>query len=80
LLSECGSAGPDAIAPYEEALIGLFGTGRIIWGSDWPVLNAVSTYADWQAQARRLIPAPDHRAVFGENARGIYRLSSEVLA
>ncbi|PSJ43262.1 amidohydrolase family protein [Allosphingosinicella deserti] len=80
LLSECGSAGADAIPPYVEALIALFGTDRIIWGSDWPVLNAVSTYAGWQALARQLVPACAQAAVFGGNAGRIYRLTAEMLA
>lgn len=53
-----------------------FGRSRLIWGSDWPVLTLAGDYAGWIAEARRLVPAEDHSAVFGDNARRIYRLAA----
>ena len=64
----------DAVAQTVEALLEIFGAGRLLWGSDWPVLTASSNYRDWLDLATALIPVPDHAAVFGDNAARVYRL------
>ncbi|PWC35783.1 amidohydrolase family protein [Azospirillum sp. TSO35-2] len=76
LLTEAGDrTGIDDIRPYTDRLIALFGTGRLIWGSDWPVLRLAGDYAGWLEMCRRLVPLPDHRAVFGGNAAAFYGLT-----
>jgi L-fuconolactonase len=72
LLAECGSAAADAIVPYVEAMLALFGPDRLMWGSDWPVLNLVSSYGEWLAMARRLVPEAIHKQVFGGTAARFY--------
>ncbi|MBK1842267.1 amidohydrolase family protein [Azospirillum sp. YIM B02556] len=75
LLTEAGiRTGIDDIRPYTERLVGLFGTGRLIWGSDWPVLRLAGDYAGWLEMCRQLVPADAHDAVFGGNAAAFYRL------
>lgn len=51
-----------------------FGAGRLIWGSDWPVVNLAASYRKWRENARALVTAEHHDAVFGGNAGRIYRL------
>ena len=53
-----------------------FGTDRLIWGSDWPVLTLAGDYAAWLAQAQALIAPSARDTVFDGNARRIYALSS----
>ncbi|RHW19431.1 amidohydrolase [Sphingomonas gilva] len=72
LLSECGDAPPEAVVPFILAMLELFGADRVMWGSDWPVLEASGRYADWLALARATVPERDHRAVFGGTARAFY--------
>lgn len=70
---------PDAINPYAEKLIALFGPDRLMWGSDWPVLNLAADYAAWRDQARSFAALRDPamaRAVFAEVARRFYRLDT----
>ncbi|BAI74168.1 amidohydrolase (plasmid) [Azospirillum sp. B510] len=75
LLTEAGErAATDDIRPYAERLIALFGTGRLIWGSDWPVLRLAGDYPGWLRMCRRLVPVEGHDAVFGGNAATVYRL------
>jgi L-fuconolactonase len=75
LLTEAGEhTGIDDIRPYVDRLIAMFGTGRLIWGSDWPVLRLAGDYAGWLEMCRRLVPAEAHYAVFGGNAATFYRL------
>ncbi|MBY6261004.1 amidohydrolase [Azospirillum sp. 412522] len=75
LLTEAGDrTGIGDIRPYAERLTALFGTGRLIWGSDWPVLRLAGDYAGWLEMCRQLIPTEAHDAVFGGNAAAFYRL------
>jgi L-fuconolactonase len=74
-------AGPDwgieRLRPYVDHLVASFGPQRLIWGSDWPVLNLASDYAGWIAASMALLVGlneADRAAVFGLNARRFYRL------
>ncbi len=88
-LAQCGNvccklsglwteAGPGAAAEvtqrYGQHIIASFGARRVMWGSDWPVLERAAGYAQWHDLARALVPAPDHAAVFDAVARQQYRL------
>ena len=67
----------DALVPYVRRLVSAFGPGRLMWGSDWPVLNLAGDYAGWLALARTLSgltdPA-DLAALFGGTSRRFYRI------
>jgi len=62
---------------YVEHLIACFGPHRLLWGSDWPVVNLAGGYARWLAATDTLL-APltemDRAAIMGENARRFYGL------
>ena len=64
----------DDLLPYIADLLGLFGPDRLVWGSDWPVLNLHGAYAAWLDFALAAVPAADHSAVFGGNACRFYGL------
>jgi L-fuconolactonase len=52
-----------------------FGPRRMLWGSDWPVVNLAGGYAKWFAAAETLLAdlSPDDEAdIFGGNAARIY--------
>jgi L-fuconolactonase len=66
------------LAPFIDVLLEAFGPERLIWGSDWPVLNLSGDYASWRAQslaalARR--PAADQELILGGAATRFYRLA-----
>lgn len=66
-----------AMRPYAEHLLEVFGPGRLIWGSDWPVASAAIGYRAWQqCCAHWLAPLTqaDQARVFGGNAQTFYRL------
>jgi L-fuconolactonase len=70
-------AGVDELAPYVAHLFEHFGPKRLIWGSDWPVLNLRSDYGQWLELARTLVRrhASSHEQhVFGATAIGLYAL------
>ena len=74
LLTEAGDQKPQAVRPYAETILDLFGPDRVIWGSDWPVLRLAGDYQAWLAQCIDIVPTEHHDAVFGGNAKSFYRL------
>ena len=75
LLTELQTGEPStAIEPAVDVLWNCFGSGRLIWGSDWPVLTLAGSYDAWLSQARKLVPAEHHSAVFERNAKRVYGL------
>jgi L-fuconolactonase len=68
-------AGSEDLAPFVEHVIAAFGAERIMWGSDWPVLNLVSDYSTWHAMAERLLKvltARERELIFGGVAAHFY--------
>lgn len=74
LLTEAGDQKPQAVRPYAETIVDLFGPKRVIWGSDWPVLRLAGEYRAWLEQCLDIVPNGDHADVFGANARRFYGL------
>ncbi|WP_419913826.1 amidohydrolase family protein [Hoeflea sp.] len=49
LLAYCvpGEASLEAIRPYVDHVLETFGADRIVWGSDWPVVDMANGLPDW---------------------------------
>lgn len=65
------------IRPYVEFAVELFGPGRLMFGSDWPVAELSGGYERvWAAISPILagLPAADRDAILGGTARAFYRL------
>lgn len=62
------------LAPCVDHLLATFGPSRLLWGSDWPVVNLAADYARWFALAGELtaLRADERAAVFGANAARVY--------
>ena len=76
LLTEAGGREPEAVRPYAETLLELFGPDRLIFGSDWPVLRLAGDYGAWVDQCQEIVPSEHHDAVFGGNAVIFYGLEA----
>jgi L-fuconolactonase len=64
---------------YVAHIFTCFGTSRIMWGSDWPVLTMRASYRQWMDMALELVRrhAPGHEdAVFARNAAQFYGLNA----
>jgi len=71
----CPDDGVAELAPWTDAILELFGAGRVLWGSDWPVVNLAVGYDRWRAIALEALgglPPVERDAVLGGNARGVY--------
>jgi L-fuconolactonase len=66
---------PADLEPYVAAAVELFGTGRLIFGSDWPVLEVAASYARVKDVMAGLLGGV-RADVFGGNAARVYHLST----
>ncbi|PDT76042.1 amidohydrolase family protein [Bradyrhizobium sp. C9] len=66
------------VADLREAVdhaLACFGPQRMLWGSDWPVVNLAGGYAHWFAAAESLLAdlsSEARAAIFGGNAARVY--------
>lgn len=63
------------LQPYLDHLLTIFGPERLIWGSDWPVVNLAGGYDRWHIATDRLLSDLDDKdraAILGGTARRIY--------
>jgi L-fuconolactonase len=74
LLTEAGSQKPEALRPYIETILDVFGPDRVLWGSDWPVVRLAGDYIGWLAQCEEIVLREHHAGVFGGNAARFYRI------
>lgn len=76
LLTEApAGARPKILVPYIDRLLETFGPDRILWGSDWPVLNLASDYRSWTEITEKLLGRlnPEaRRKIWGGTAANIY--------
>ncbi|MFB9266869.1 amidohydrolase family protein [Bradyrhizobium erythrophlei] len=58
-----------------DHVLAQFGPQRVLWGSDWPVVDLAGGYAKWFAATATLLddlPADEKAAILGGNAARIY--------
>ncbi|MTW09964.1 amidohydrolase family protein [Pseudoduganella eburnea] len=74
-------AGPgwtvEQLRPFARHILDLFGPQRVLWGSDWPVLNLAADYGAWFDATGELLAHLDEtqrQAVLGLNAQRFYRM------
>ena len=79
LLTEAApGADADDLAPYINHLLTSFGPSRLMWGSDWPVLNLAADYSYWVSlceSALASLPETEQQMIWHHNAVRFYRLS-----
>ena len=65
------------LRPYAEHVINCFGSERVMWGSDWPVVRLAGNYARWHDITMQLL-APYNQTtqqqILCHTARKFYRL------
>jgi L-fuconolactonase len=80
LLTEAGPRPPrNAARAWCDHLLRCFGPQRVLWGSDWPVLELAASYGDWWQDTQAVLEslsAEDRQAVLGGNACRVYQVMS----
>jgi L-fuconolactonase len=67
------------LRPYVDVLLESFGPSRLMWGSDWPVVNEAGGYAAWRSAAEALTVGSDHAErdmIFGGAAQAFYGIGA----
>ncbi len=70
----------DDIMPYARHILNIFGTDRVMFGSDWPVVNLVSDYQKWLSICKKLtdkMTQQQKNKIFGKNAIIFYLSNTE---
>lgn len=65
------------IAPFAATVLDAFGPERVMWGSDWPVVNLAGEYLRWLETAYALTAdrsEAERAQIFGETATQFYGL------
>ena len=65
------------LRPYTDVVIEAFGPERVLFGSDWPVVNLASSWAGWARALDELtsdLAEDDQQRLFYSNAERFYRL------
>lgn len=72
-----GTATQETLKPWVDHILSAFGTDRVLWGGDWPVVNLGIGLPGWISLSRTLLqdlsPAEQGRIASG-NARRLYRI------
>ncbi|HEY4162701.1 MAG TPA: amidohydrolase family protein [Dongiaceae bacterium] len=67
----------DTLRRYVDHIIACFGADRVMWGSDWPVVNLAGGYDAWAEATDKLLSglnAKERDAILGGTATQFYRL------
>lgn len=69
----------DDLRRYVDHVVECFGPARVMWGSDWPVVDLAGGYARWRAASLRLLSGLDNLArdvILGGTAAAFYGLDA----
>ena len=64
----------ETLLPYARHVIEVFGADRVMFGSDWPVLELNGSYNRWLEAAKIIIQPIESKAIFRETAARFYRI------
>lgn len=80
ILAYCapGTSELETIRPYVDHVLECFGPARMVWGSDWPVVNMGADLPTWLGITQSILSElseSEAAAIGSENAKRIYRLN-----
>ena len=72
-----GTSSQETIQPYVDHALDCFGPNRMVWGSDWPVVNLGKGIQEWISVTRNILGTlSDEEAakIASLNAEKIYNI------
>ena len=69
----------DCLIPYMQHLLTTFTASRLMWGSDWPVLNLATDYSQWISLTEAFlcsICSVQQTQIWSKTAINFYQLST----
>lgn len=73
-----GESSFETIKPYVDHVLEVFGAGRIVWGSDWPVVNLANGLPDWITVTQTVLGSLSENEadqIAEKNASEVYKLN-----
>ncbi|MEM6711692.1 MAG: amidohydrolase [Pseudomonadota bacterium] len=73
-----GEATYETIRPYIDHLLEVFGPARMVWGSDWPVVNVKADLPTWLGITREILNGlseDEASSIANGNAKTVYGVS-----
>jgi L-fuconolactonase len=64
----------ETLEPHARHVINCFGSERVMWGSDWPVLNLSGSYSKWMEATNAILLAGEKPNILGMTAAKFYRI------
>tara|TARA_Y100000590_G_C15543904_1_gene948062 strand:+ start:85 stop:930 length:846 start_codon:yes stop_codon:yes gene_type:complete len=79
LMAYCapGTASLEKIEPYVDLVLNSFGPSRMVWGSDWPVVNLAKGLQEWIDVTRKILSKLSNEeatAIANGTAQNIYKV------
>ena len=79
LMAYCapGTASLETIEPYVDHVLKCFGPKRIVWGSDWPVVNLGKGLPEWITVTRKILDklsTNEANAIANNTAQKVYKV------
>jgi len=79
LMAYCalGTSSYETIEPYVDHVLKCFGPNRMVWGSDWPVVNLGKGLPEWIAVTRKILDKlslDEAEAIANGTAQKIYKV------
>ena len=72
-----GTSSYETIRPYVDHVLDCFGPDRMVWGSDWPVVNLAKGLPEWLAVTETImsnLSADEASKIANINAKRIYKI------
>lgn len=67
----------DQLRPWVDHLLDCFGPERLMWGSDWPVVDLAGGMPRWRDAVLRMVPSRWHADVMRDTARRFYGIREQ---
>lgn len=67
------------LSPYMHHLLACFGAERLMWGSDWPVVNLSASYPSWLEQVETFVKpltTQEQQNIWATTAQKFYAINS----
>ena len=79
LMAYCapGTSSLETIEPYVDHVLNCFGPDRMVWGSDWPVVNLAKGLPEWIAVTRKILgklSADEASSIAYSTAQTVYKV------
>ncbi len=72
-----GTASYETIKPYVDHVLECFGPDRMVWGSDWPVVNLAKGLPEWLSVTSKILSSlsnDESAKIASLNAKRIYKI------